>query len=139
MSTRSRKRRFRNGGPRGAAGPQPPPDTADNMGFMLYEDRYAMLYQGDGMLMQYEFVEEDLFLAGNAGAYFNPANSSKMFQNSNGTTAVTVAGDPIGLFNPTSGAITASQSSAGARPFWARRPRGGIRNRSLNNMTNASW
>lgn len=58
-----------------------------------------------------------IFQAGNTGAWYDPSDLSTLFQNSNGTTAVTQAGDPVGYMADKSGnGNHAIQATAGMRP-----------------------
>lgn len=63
------------------------------------------------------FKPSSLFAGGGLGAAYDPTDLSTLFQLSNGTTAVTAHGDPIGYMGDTSGnANHALQSSNPNRP-----------------------
>lgn len=65
------------------------------------------------------FVPNAAFFAGRQGFALDYSDSSKLFQLSNGTTAVSSDGDPIGYATDISGnARHATQATAGFRPLW---------------------
>jgi hypothetical protein len=75
------------------------------------------------------FAIRDLFANGELGAFIDYTDLSTLFENSDGTTAVTSVGDPIGYARDKSGNNNhATQSTDTARPWRGRRPAGGRRN-----------
>lgn len=62
------------------------------------------------------FDPASLFASGEEGAWFEPSDLSTLFQNSDGTTAVSV-GDPVGyIANKSGNGNHATQATAAARP-----------------------
>jgi hypothetical protein len=60
-----------------------------------------------------------LFASSEVGAWYDPSDLSTMFQNSDGTVAVTTDGDPVGYIADKSGnGFHATQSSSAARPTY---------------------
>lgn len=67
-----------------------------------------------------------IFKAADAGFWFDPSVRSSLSQNAAGTLPVTMVGQPVGRIADRSGnGAVASQSSAAARPTYARLPAGG--------------
>jgi hypothetical protein len=69
------------------------------------------------------FSPADLFTGSEAGAWYGPSDLSTLFQDSAGTTPVTVATDPIGYVGDKSGNDNhATQATAAARPTYQTGP-----------------
>jgi hypothetical protein len=65
------------------------------------------------------FTPAALFANGEGGAWYDPSDLSTMFQNSDGTVAVTADGDPVGYIADKSGnGFHATQATAAARPTY---------------------
>lgn len=76
------------------------------------------LSQGGG-LSSGRFNPATIFSAGGAGVYYDCSSLANMKQLSNGTTAVTTAGDPVGYLQDLSGGgFNAVQATAGFRPLY---------------------
>ena len=56
-----------------------------------------------GVVLEGGFSPASLFAGGTEGAWYGPSDLSTLFQDSAGTTPVTVATDPIGYFGDNSG------------------------------------
>jgi len=66
-----------------------------------------------------EFSILDLFKSGQQGAWYDPSDLTTLYQDSNGTTPVTLDGQPVGLVTDKSGNVNnASQPVAAARPTY---------------------
>jgi hypothetical protein len=88
------------------------------------------------------FSPASLFAAGEQGGWYDPSDFTTLFQNSNGTTAVTAPGDPVGYIADKSGRGNhRTQSTSGSRPLLARLPDGIRRNILLQteSFDSASW
>jgi hypothetical protein len=60
-----------------------------------------------------------LFANGEDGCWLDPSDATSLFQNSNGTGAVTATSDPVGRISDKSGrGKHLTQATAGARPTW---------------------
>ena len=69
------------------------------------------------------FSPSALFAGGTEGAWFDPSDIDTLFQDSAGTTPVTVATDPIGYAGDKSGNDNhATQATAAARPTYQTGP-----------------
>lgn len=70
----------------------------------------------------YIFVPWDpleLFQDGEAGVWYDPSDTSTLFQDSAGTIPVTADGDPVGLMiDKTGNGFHATQANASSRPFY---------------------
>jgi len=65
------------------------------------------------------FSPADLFTGGEEGAYYEPDDLSTLFQNSNGTGAVTADGDPVAYLGDKSGnGYHATTTVTGERPLY---------------------
>jgi len=80
-------------------------------------------YLGTTVLFSSGFDPASLFAGGTEGAWYDPSDLSTLFQDSAGTTPVTVATNPIGYFGDNSGnANHATQATAAARPTYQTGP-----------------
>ena len=80
-------------------------------------------YLGTTVLFSGGFSPSALFAGGTEGAWFDPSDIDTLFQDSAGTTPVTVATNPIGYFGDKSGrANHAVQATAAARPTYQTGP-----------------
>ncbi len=79
-----------------------------------------------------------LFAAGEKGFLFDPTNPSNLKQNSNGTTAVTTTGDPVGYIQDLSGnGNHATQATAGQRALF--NVSGSVNSLAFNGITNSRY
>lgn len=79
------------------------------------------------------FSPLSLFANGEQGAWYDPSDTTTLFQDSAGTTPVTASGQPVGLMLDKSGRGNhATQPTAGSRPIYHRGDSRGVVNQLLN-------
>lgn len=64
------------------------------------------------------FTPAGLYVGGYSGDYWDPADLTKLFQLSNGTTAVTAADNPVGYMGGQLGVHNLIQATSGNRPLY---------------------
>lgn len=85
------------------------------------------------------FSPLSLFANGEQGAWYDPSDTTTLFQDSAGTTPVTASGQPVGLMLDKSGrGHHATQPTAGSRPIYRRGDSRGVVNLLLNTETLAT-
>lgn len=90
----------------------------------------------------FRFSPLSLFAASEPGFWFDPSDLSTLFQDTAGTTPVTVAGQSVARINDKSGRGNhATQSTSLSRPTLGRNPVGGTRNllTYTEQFDNAAW
>lgn len=89
-----------------------------------------------------EFTPERLLEKGEQGVWYDPSDTTTLFQDSAGTTPVTASGQPVGLMLDKSGRGNhATQPTAASRPIYRRGDSRGVVNRLTwsEDFDNALW
>ena len=85
------------------------------------------------------FTIAGLYGAGEQGVWYDPSDTTTLFQDSAGTTPVTASGQPVGLMLDKSGRGNhATQPTAASRPIYRRGDSRGVVNQLLNTETLAT-
>lgn len=87
----------------------------------------------ENYLGKYAYTPIGLFANGEQGAWYDPSDTTTLFQDSAGTIPVTASGQPVGLMLDKSGrGHHATQPTAGSRPIYRRGDSRGVVNLLLN-------